>query len=264
MKLATKAMLAVGIFTVWLLVKPYLIYPYKINERSPNQIYRVELREKYAPRVVDSDALYTLYLKASKGSNSLTGLDPVPIGAWGKPGGMFSEKESRFGEDYPNYRWDSENVISFRSQVSESKPMKHDVVYLHNATDTSVSYMLVRSPDASELFLVIDLAPRSFISFKPSKSAHIGNGFVSLVCNGGFTDRKEISKSYMYFGVDPLKSSPTNYCITIQKNGTTILSEESAGAKEIEYDPASNGYGLTKDLTRRVPRASSCQVPSTW
>jgi hypothetical protein len=259
MKISVKITLIIAVFILWLLVRPYLFIPYKINELSPSQIYSVELREKYAPNVFDSGALYGLYLKAGKGNSSLTGLSSVPIGAWGKLGGLFNEKEPRFGDSYTSHRWDAENVLRFQSSPQKKE---HDVIYLHNATEKTIAYLSITSASAAEIFLVFDIPPKSSLSIKPSMPLHANGNVISLRGSGGFLDQTKISNSYMYFGIDHTDQTPTNYCVTIQLNGITFQSEKSAGAWSIDYDPAVESYVLTKDLAKRIPRTLSCRVPS--
>lgn len=192
---------------------------YAFTTTSPRRTYTVNLTERQSNSGSKEPYRYSIGLKVMKQEEVVVD-EPRFSGR--------DEFDRRFGDEYQESEWLSENVLRLGSKQSQTQGTK-DIIYVRNGTSQNIAYLMIKGK--SELFLTFDLQPNSDLKLyampqtdKDADMSWIGYG-------GQFSDGRNITTGGMNFDIRGKYNNPAYYCVVINQDQVVINSRDFEGIR---------------------------------
>ena len=206
-----------------------------LSTSSPNGTYTMQLtgnKSRPIKPIWDNAACFDLFK------------DGQPI-VWEAKLDSYGWLDPSFAEEHPEHRWDSESILRFGKNLSNSE-MKLDELTVSNTTGKPLRYLRITSYD--ELF-VFDVPPGSKLTLRvarpPSDQSWVG-------VEGMFVDGEMIPYDGVNFLLPSNHTAQLTYCVWVQGPITRIAS------------PMMNGYNADSTSERpNVLKVEGCESKTT-
>jgi len=191
--------------------------PLRLATQSPSNAYEVLLEEQAD---ISGDPFFTKHghhevrLTARKEGHTIIEKELL------YSGGTYDE---RFQDLFPGHEWISDSALRFGQ--SGTGPQKGDELVVHNETNGTLPYLLVRA-GKYEMFLLLDLAPKSTARLATASQSDGRNDSTYVSCKGvlqGGNHIPEIGRNFEIRGKDRV---PGHYAVTVVDGNVLITSQE--------------------------------------
>ncbi len=133
----------------------------------------------------------------------------------------FNLEDAGFEGRYSSHDWVSESALKFNARSADLRD-DQDFLVISNHTTESIKYLVI---DALDLFLVIDIQPRSFLEFRVPR--YRWQSWISVA--GEFSNGKAIQSKGVNFLHRDESSGSLRYCIALENEGLIINSPSVEG-----------------------------------
>ncbi len=187
-----------------------------LSTTSPNHTYTINLVESLYPP--GEPYKYMVGLKIFRAGNLIA------------DNSRFSGSDDfdrRFGDEYPEHQWMSENLLRLGRKTS---PSQYDTIVIRNTTNSVITYFTALGK--TEMFMLFDIQPDSVIKLNAQPQTDRDRDLSWIAYSGQLAGGKEIPPGGVNFKIHGKYIGPACYCVNI-KNGEVLIT--SSNFEAVKY-----------------------------